>query len=334
MAETRLTNVIVPSVFSQYTVEPSIYRSRLWKSGVISVDSQISGLLGGGGKLYNMPAWQDISGTSGDIPIEASAQTVNAVTARDQVFRKQFRTKAWGQNALAVSEAGSSPLDSAMDLVNDYWAQAYELMAIATLQGVIADDVANDSSSITNDISGGAGTASNFSDDAVIDTQGKLGENGTVGFDGIGDFVTIVMNPAVYQYARKLDLIDFVPISNQPRPLAFYMGMQVIVTRNAPVTTGVYKTFLLKANALKYGVTAEGYTPTEIFRDATKGFGIDNLYSRRVFAIHPVGYEWLSGSVAGVSPTDAELALAANWSKVYEAEAQGVACLIHKINQA
>ena len=334
MAETRLANIIVPSVFTDYTLEPSIYRSRLWKSGAIAIDGEVSMKLGGGGKTYNLPAWQDTVGTSGDIPSETVASTVNAITARDQVFLKQFREKVWGQNALSLSQAGSNALEGAVSRVNDYWAQAYEKIAIASMAGIVADDIANDSSSITNDISGGAGTASNFSDDAVIDTQGKLGENGTVGFDGIGDFVTIVMNPAVYQYARKLDLIDFVPISGQERPLAFYMGMQVIVTRNAPVDTGVYQTFLLKANAMKYGVTSEGYTPTEIDRDATKGFGIDNLYTRRVFAIHPVGYEWKSGSVAGVSPTDAELALAANWSKVYEAEAQGIACLVHKINQA
>ena len=331
MAETRLTNVIVPSVFSQYTVEPSIYRSRLWKSGVISVDSQISGLLGGGGKLYNMPAWQDISGTSGDIPVEASAQTVNAVTARDQVFRKQFRTKAWGQNALAVSEAGSSPLDSAMDLVNDYWAQAYELMAIATLQGVIADDVANDSSSITNDISGGVGAAAVISDDAIIDTQALLGENGTVGMDGLGDFTAIVCHDAVYAKLRKLDLIDFTAVSDQPRPLAFYQGMQVITTRNAPLTAGVYDTYLLKAGAVRFGITSEGYVPTEIYRLPAQGFGIDQFFTRRTFAIHPVGYEFLEGSVAGSSPTDAELKLAANWDKIFNAEAQGIVCLKHKI---
>jgi hypothetical protein len=331
MAETRLTNVVVPSVFTDYTLEPSIYRSRLWNAGIISINPEISGLLAGGGKTYNLPFWADVTGTSGDIPVEASAQTVNAVTANDQVFRKQFRTKAWGQNALALSQAGSSPLESAVARVNDYWAQAYEQIAIATLDGVVADDVANDSSSITNDISGGVGAAAIISDGAVIDAQAKLGENGAVRMDGIGDFAAIVVHPATYAYLRKQDLIDFVPISEQERPVEFYLGMRLIVTRNAPVDTGVYDTYLLKAGAMQYGVTSEGYEPTEVYREPGQGFGIDQFYTRRVFAIHPVGYEWLEGSVAGTSPTDAELATAANWSKVFNAEATGIVCLKHKL---
>jgi len=199
------------------------------------------------------------------------------------------------------------------------------------LQGVIADDVA-DSSDITNDISGGVGAAAIISDDAIIDTQAQLGENGVGLNDGLGDFSTLVVHSLTKAYLKKQDLIDTVPISGQTRPLSFYDTMQVVVDDNAPVpSAGVYQTYMLKSGAVKYGVTSVGYLPTELERIAGQGFGIDNLWTRRTVAVHPVGYTWSDGSVAGVSPTNAELKLAANWARAYKAQAQGIVCLIHKL---
>jgi hypothetical protein len=41
------------------------------------------------------------------------------------------------------------------------------------------------------------------------------------------------------------------------------------------------------------------------------------LHSRLDVAIHPLGFAWTGASVAGVSPTQAELATASNWTRVY-----------------
>jgi hypothetical protein len=322
MAETRLTNAVIPSIFSAYTVEPSIYKSRLYNSGVIQLNPGISALLAGGGETFNLPYWNDVAGTSGDIPSETVATTVNNMSAEKQIFRKHTREKAWGTNDLTKIFAGSNPLDSLQDMVNNYWAQAYEMVAIKSIVGVFADDVNNDSSSLVNDISGGTGDAAVFSSDAVITAQGLLGENGTVGRADVngGDFVAIAVHPKVYELMRKQNAIDFIPIGDQERPTAFYMGMEVIVSRNLPVDTGVYDSYILKSGALQYGVSSNGYEPTEVHRDPSKGFGIDALYTRRVFGLHPVGMAWQENSISGASPTDAELTNATEWSKAFDAE--------------
>jgi hypothetical protein len=333
MSETRLTNAVIPDVFTAYTVEPSIYKSRFYKSGVMVEDAAIGQLLGGGGEIYNLPFWQDVSGTSGDVPSETVAATINNLAALKQAFRKQAREKAWGANDLVAVYSGSDPMGQLVNMVTNYWAQAYDQIAINTLRGVIAKNIATNSSDLVNDISSGVGSAAYFSDSGVIDAQAKLGENGTVGAmdNNAGGFAAILVHPATYAYMRKIDVIDFVPISGQERPLEFYMGMKVIVDRNAYVNSTTYDSYILKNGVLRMGVTTNGYLPTEVYRNPSAGFGIDELYTRRTFAIHPVGYAWADTSVAGVSPDDSELYAATNWARVFGAENMGITVLRHKL---
>jgi hypothetical protein len=335
MAETRLADVIIPEVFTAYSMEDTIYRSRFFRSGAIQENQTLSGLLSGGGETYNLPFWKDTVGTSGDIPSETVDSTVNAVGTGKQIFRKQTREKAWGENDLTEVYAGASAVQAAAGRVSDYWTQAWDIQTVKSAQGVFADNIANDGGDLVNDISAEAGALSNFSDDAVIDTQALLGENGVLGRGDqpSGEYVGILVHPAVYAYMRKLDLIDYVPISGQPRPLPFYMNMEVIVDRNAPETTGVYDSIIFKAGAFQVGQTANGYLPTELYRRPYKGFGIDELWTRRTYGIHPVGTAWQEASVAGVTPTDAELATATNWDRVFEKENMRMVALKHKIDQ-
>lgn len=319
MAETRLTNAQIDlEVFNAYTVEPSIYKSRFYNSGVMAMNEAVSNMLAGNGESYSLPYWKDTAGTTGDVPVEGTDQTVNALTSGKQTFRKQVRTKAWGSNDLVQVFSGSDPVVAAQNMVAGYWAQAFDQIAIKSIIGVLADNAANDSGDLIVDISAESGSDAYFSDDAVIDAQALLGENGVVG-DG-NDFAGILVHPKTYAYMRKLDLIDYLPVSGQERPVQSYMGMDVIVDRNAPLDTADYSSVLLKRGALQFGLSGTGYEPTELNREPLDGFGIDQLITRRAFAIHPVGFASVEAGVAGVTPTDAELILAAAWNRVFNAE--------------
>lgn len=322
MAETRLTNVIIPTVFTQYTMEPSIHRSRFFRSNVMVRNTAIDSLLSGGGLIFTRPFWQDLADTASAVPSETVALTIGNITADTEKIRRQLRERGWGANDISAVEAGDDPLQAIVNRVTDYWAREFDKNVIATASGVIADNIANDSSDLINDISASASPV--FSDDAVIATQGLLGENGVVGRSDSEDFVGIGVHPVIYQKMRVLDLISFEPISGQTRPIPFYMGMEVIVDKRMPTsldsTETLYDTIIFKRGAFEFGQSAVGYEPTSVDRDNTKGFGIDQLFSRRVFAVHPVGLEWSDSSVAGTSPTDAELAAAANWDRTWAKE--------------
>jgi len=317
MAETRITNVVVPEVFTGYTFEPWYERSRYFQSGIMESNASLNSLLNGGGETFNFPFWQPLSGDTG-VPSETVDETINAITAGKQIAVRQERVKAYGANALSAILAGDEPLSRFGNDVRNFWTKAYDKNAIAITKGIYADNVANDSSDLVFN-----GSAAVFDDNGVIEAQGKLGENGVVGRSDSEDYIGIAVHPVVYQTMRKNDLIDFVPISGQARPVPFYMNMEVIVDKNLPIIStspNVYLTVVYKSGALQFGQSSAHYEPTSIDRDEKKGMGITEVHTRRVFTVHPVGAAWQDSSVAGVSPTDAELANAANWDRVYNQE--------------
>ena len=71
-----------------------------------------------------------------------------------------------------------------------------------------------------------------------------------------------------------------------------------------------------------YGGSLEGRArlPVEVDRlPATgDGEGQEVLYNRRHYILHPRGIDFVGGTVAGKSPTNAEYALAGNWNRVYQ----------------
>ena len=329
MAETRIADVVVPEVFSAYTSEASIFKSRFFRSSVIQENGLLSSLLGGGGTTFNLPFWKNVAQTESDIPVEASDATINNITSGQQIGVRLERLKAWGSQDIAALLAGSDPLAAIQGYVVDYWAQDYDKSLVAIADGVIADNIANDSSDLVNV------TATVFSDDGVIDAQALLGENGTIGRNDLnnGDFNSIAVHPDVYALMRKQDAITFVPISGQDRPLPFYMGMSVVVDRNLTVAAGapdIYTTIIFKSGAFAFGINGANIQETEIYRNPAPGMGVDELYTRRNYMIHPMGFAW-TGTAAGVSPTNAEMAVAASWNRVYEAENIGFVAYQHSI---
>ena len=70
-------------------------------------------------------------------------------------------------------------------------------------------------------------------------------------------------------------------------------------------------------------------TPTESDRDSLAGEDI--LINRQHFVLHPRGVKWTESSVAGKTPTFAEIATGANWSKVYDTKNIRIVIFKHKL---
>jgi hypothetical protein len=82
--------------------------------------------------------------------------------------------------------------------------------------------------------------------------------------------------------------------------------------------TGKAEIYLFGEGAVAFNPCQER-VPFETQREATKSR--DVLVSRDAKIIHLRGIKWQNASVAGNSPTNAELATAANWNRVYEKKA-------------
>ena len=106
----------------------------------------------------------------------------------------------------------------------------------------------------------------------------------------------------------------------------------------AGTTSGyVYTTYLVGPGAFARG-NATLNEPVE-GGNGTKGVewgrvSLDSdthLINRRRYILHPRGVKFTSSSLAGVSPTNAELSTAANWTRVFEAKNVRIVAVDHNI---
>ncbi len=317
MAVTQLADVIVPEEFTSYVIENSIQKSALVQSGVIVRNSEIETQLRAGASMFSVPFWKDLADDSPNIVSDdpAAHATPRKLASGKQLIRKSFLHNSWSAMNLASELSGSDALKRIQDRASAYWLRYSQRHLIASLNGVLGDNAANDSGDMVNDISAAAGAAANFGAAAVIDTAGTLG-------DSMRDLSAIAMHSATYKAALKADLIQTLPDS-QGGFIQVFRGLGIVVDDGLPVTgTGaaaIYTTVLFGPGAVGYGMTAPRIaagTEIENLPSAGMGGGQQVLHSRVNLSMHPLGYSWKETAVVGESPTLAELADADNWDRV------------------
>lgn len=127
-------------------------------------------------------------------------------------------------------------------------------------------------------------------------------------------------------------MIDFIPNSQGIVQFPTYLGYAVIKDDGVPLSSGTYTSYLMGKGTIGWAESPPA-VPVEIDRLPAQGngAGVEQLWTRRQYALHPYGFDWLEGSCAAHFPTDAELALAANWNRVYAERKQvNIARLLSK----
>ena len=329
MAETRLTDIIIPEVFYPYIMEESLNRNPFFQSGILAASPQITAFLAGGGKTSNIPYWQDLTGDS-DEPSETVADTVNELGTDKMVVRRQIRHKAWGANALSAALSGANPVQAIGQRVAGFWGKDMQNNLVRYIRGILADNAADDSSDLIVDIStedGAAATSANkISATKTIEALMKQG-------DRFSDIKAIAVHSVVYQTMVTNDLIDFVQDSKTSTMIPYYIGLRVIVDDGMPVIAGgtsgyKYHSYLFKPGSVGFGENAGAILPVEVSRDASKGSGIDILYTRRQFAVAPLGFSWNKADNSAITPSLADLIAATSWDRVYDKKNTGVVAIV------
>jgi len=325
MAVTQIADVIVPEVFNPYVTQRTAELSALRRSGIVQPNPELDRLASAGGKLINMPFWNDLTGVD-EVLSDSSALTPAKIDAGQDIAVLLMRGKAWSVNDLATALSGDDPMGAIGDLVAEYWARREQDTLISILTGVFADNIANDSSDLVNDASIADGTnaaaANLISADAVLDTTQLLG-------DAKNRLTALTMHSAVHNRLQKQNLIDFEPTNAQDIGWGTYLGKTLIVDDRCPRVAGgtsgfVYTTYLFGMGAIGLG-NGGAPVPTETDRDSLAGEDI--LVNRRHYLLHPRGVKFASSSVAGSSPTNTELEAAANWDRVYDQKNVRIAAL-------
>jgi hypothetical protein len=323
----RIADIIVPSVFNDYVVRRTMAQSALFRSGILSTGADFDQLASVGARTINMPFWNDLTGTD-QVLSDSVPLTIKKIVADQDIAVILRRGDGWAVNDLASNLSGDDPLAAIADFVAAYWARQMQTALIDTLTGVFL--AASMSGNVHNiqpvDATATADdhrfTATNF-----IDAVQRLG-------DAKDQLTAIAIHSQTEAALARLNLITFVPPSEQQAGMKQFMGRNIIVDDSLPVATvagGINTTsYIFGTGAIAYGNgNPVGFIPTETERNALAGD--DRLVNRKTYILHPRGVRFTSAAVAGSSPSNAELATATNWLRVWENKAIRIVQFRHRV---
>ena len=325
MATIQISDIYDPLRFTTLAQERQVEKNAFIQSGVQVANPELSALC-------------SQSGFSGDIdnikPLETGEPTYTTDDPTDILtpaklgtqllkYRKAARAKSWSAMNLAQGIALQDPLTGVTNRIGDYWATDNQKRLINSLQGILADNIANDGGDMVNDVAtDGAG--------AVTDAEKASALNFIKTLETTGDKLDLIsafaVHSTVYYGLYALNLIKEIRESEDASFMTF-QGKRIVVDNSLISVTGTnrvtYTSILFGAGAVEAG---EGNMPktlaSEMYRkpDSGNGGGEDIIYSRRTDIIMPVGFSFTGASVAAQSATYAELQSAANWDRIWEVD--------------
>lgn len=325
MGLVQLADVIVPEVFDPYTSVVTTEKSALYNTGVIAPNASMAGKLSGGGRLFQTPFWRDLDNDEASVGTDDPEDEIvpGKITAGKHQFIRQFRTRAWSTADLTKELAGSDPAKEIAGKVGAYWGRQIDRYAIATIRGVAASNVANNSSDMVYDITAASGTVTNGAATVAAFRmhQGALYEARQTMGDNADALRMIIMHSRLHTNLLLQDQITFRPNSEGKLVIPTYCGHDVLVSDMCPVDVSggdlIYTTYLCGPGVLGWAEKSPD-KPVETERKPLKGngAGVEILVHRKQFALHPGGFTFTDAATVDEFPNNAELANASNWLRV------------------
>jgi hypothetical protein len=334
MATTSLSDIIDVTIFQDLAAVNSPELSAFYESGVVVGSPLLDQLANGPGKKSELPFWNDIDAAieanlSSDDP--AAIGSVQAINQGEQESRKAFLNKGMSSSDLASELAqGPKAMEHIRARIDTYWTRQFQRRLIASCDGVIADNVANNSGDMVHDVAAddtaNQTAATRWSRSNFTSAAFTLGD----AFNNTG---AMAVHSAVYKQMVDADDVDFIPDSEGKMVIPTFMGKRVIVDDSMTVTAGSasgfkYTTVLFGAGSFGLGNGTPDY-PVEIERAEAggNGGGIGTLWTRKTYLLHPLGFK-NTGTPADDSYSIAELKLAATWSRVVDRKLVPMAFLV------
>ena len=336
MAKTAVADIIIPTEFEKYAIERTAELSRFGESGIVEMAPEFDELAAGGGREVKMPFWKDLTATR-QLLSDSATLTVNKITSDQDISRIHNDAQVWSVNHLANVISGDDPMQAIVDLVGGSWARTDEGLVISAHKGVFAAaSMSANLLAIHSESVAAQTSATRLNGATFVDACTKLG-------DAADRLTAVAMHSGTEAALRKLDLIDFIPDSEGKAMLRTFQGRRVVVDDTLPTRAGstdgtVYTTYLFGQGAFAKGVAPldgaalQGGFGTEGVEIARVALDSDTvLINRRRYILHPRGVKFNSTTVAGDSPTNAELDLAVNWTRVWEAKNVRLVAITHNI---
>ncbi len=322
---TQIADVVVPEIFTPYVQQLTEEKARVIQSGVATRDPAMDALLSGGGLTFNVPSFRDLDNDTDRVSTDTSIDEFTGGTAKPDPLKIQTsqevavrlnRNNSWSSADLAATLAGADPMQAIAARVAFYWTRRLQAVFIASINGMIKDNVANDSADYENDVSGGGfiDGVTNFSAEAFLDAAVTMG-------DSMEDLTAMFVHSVVFNRMQKNNLIDFIPDATGQIQIPTFLGREVVVDDGLPNASNVYDSWLFGAGSVRLGVGSPK-VPTEVEREAGggNGGGQEILYSRVEWSMHPVGHGY-TGTAPNGGPGNGtganDLNNSGSWNRVF-----------------
>ena len=322
---TRLSDVIVPPIFSPIVQTMTEEKSRLIASGAIVSDPVLNANLSGAGVTFNEPSYKDLDNDAENISTDdpATLSSPNKIGTLTEIQVRLSRNNSWSSMDLTADLSGSDPMNAIANRVSDYWKRREQAAFIATMAGVFANnatvtDAYHTQNDMTVNVSGASFTlgTTNFTAESFIDATVTLG-------DSMADLSMLCVHSIVYSRMLKNNLIDFIQdsVNGQAVRIPTFLGRELVVDDGMPFSSGIFETWLFGRGAIRHGRGAPK-VPTEVNRIAAagNGSGQDILHNRVEWCMAPVGYAYMgaapNGGPSNLATTN-NLAAAGSWRRVF-----------------
>lgn len=344
MAITTIGDIVTgkESVILSYMTEDPVEKTAFFQSGILTPTTYAAAIANGPSNKAVLPYWKAIDTSiepnySNDVYQDVA--TPRNVQTGEMNVRVAYLNEGFGQADLTVELTRQDPLKSVAARLDNFWQRQAQRRLIATALGLYNDNVAaDDDYHKQNDMVVDVSSSMGFDAGAFIDATQTMGD----ALMGNGGEVlgAIAMHSFVYAQARKQQLIDFIRDAENNTMFATYQGYRVIVDDSMTVVgSGGSRKFI----SIIFGNGAIGYgegspsNPLEYEREASRGNGggVETLWTRKTWLLHPFGYSFTSAVITGNgtetvarSASWQDLANASNWNRVVDRKHVPIAFLV------
>src|SRR5687768_15224792 len=108
---TRISDIVVPEIFSPYVQQLTQEKSRLIRSGAIVVNGRYNEVLASGGVTFNEPSFKDLDNDADNVSTDDPAvdSTTNKIGTATEVQVRLSRNNSWSSMDLSGDLAGADP---------------------------------------------------------------------------------------------------------------------------------------------------------------------------------------------------------------------------------
>ena len=299
-------------IYRTFVDQENPFTDSIIASGILANQQSLADAFANGGALATTRFYNPLD-PDDDPPLDNDGKTKNtpvATSGDKQSYTRLAKMKAWKATQFTRELTGADPMQNVASKTGMYWRMYTQGLLINTAKTVLSLDALK-----SHHITATGGVTAGL----VID-----GQQAALG-DFANKFGLYVMHSKIFAEYQKLGLIDYnkYTITNaltREVTLPTINGLITVVNDRGTVTTAeatTYHSFLFGQGCFLQA-TPTTITPEYIKYDPIENGGVDMLFNKRQYILHPNGVSFSIDGIAGEIPTEAEFLNKANWTLKYD----------------